>query len=148
MALYLPTVAQDAKNFKAAYDKLLADETGAMFPYARLLGRGETLNNSHFPDLYYCAVASGKKEGKLGGKDSKFVRSNLPTRASQAQLDRVCRIASTGLSVSDANMIKWKEAAAELGVEVSEADIRRAKRKLRDDDSDDDDDDRRQKQRK
>lgn len=60
----------------------------------------------------------------------------------------MCRIASTGLSVSDANMIKWKEAAAELGVEVSEADIRRAKRKLRDDDSDDDDDDRRQKQRK
>lgn len=50
--------------------------------------------------------------------------------------------------MSDANMIKWKEAAAELGVEVSEADIRRAKRKLRDDDSDDDDDDRRQKQRK
>jgi len=41
MALYLQTVAQDAKPFKAAYEKLLPEEEN-QFPFTRISGRGES----------------------------------------------------------------------------------------------------------
>lgn len=140
LALVVPSVYDDAKAFKAAYERLWSEE-GEGFPFTRLMGRGERLNHAHFPDLYYCAVSSSKRAGALGGKAGNFSMSNLPTKADSALLDKVCRHASADLELSDSNLARWKTAAEEMGASVSDQDLKRVKRKLRRDDNSDTEED-------
>lgn len=64
VVLAIPAVRQDAAQFKAAHTSVQIVE-GVNFPYTRLFGRGQELNHSLFPDLYYCALKHYSDAGAL-----------------------------------------------------------------------------------
>jgi len=130
LALVLPSVYEDARNFKTVYEALRTSSEDINFPYTQLMGGGENLNHAHFPDLYYCAVSSSKRSGALGDRKGNFAMSSLPTRADTAVLDRLCKHASAGLELSDHSLARWKTAAEEMGATVSDQDLKRVKKKL------------------
>lgn len=111
------------------------------FPYTRLMGLGEELNHSKFPDFYYCTINYYKNLGALGGKDGRFVRSNLETKTEASVLDKYCKTAATGANISDSQLQKWVSNAEALGATVNEEDVKRVKRRLKRKRSDSDDED-------
>lgn len=131
LVLVLPNVMEDARRFKAAYDGLKTTQGESDFPYTRLMGMGEELNHAKYPDLYYCAIGYYKYIGSIGGKDGKFIKSNLETKTEAAVLDRYYKISASGSGISEAHMAVWAANAAEVGGHVGEEDLKRAKRKLK-----------------
>ncbi|KAL4082667.1 hypothetical protein QTP88_029728 [Uroleucon formosanum] len=96
LVLVLPNVMEDTRRFKAAYDNLKAARGEVDFPYTRLMGMGEELNHAKYPDLYYCAIGYYKYIGSIGGKDGKFIKSNLETKTEAAVLDKYYKISASG----------------------------------------------------
>lgn len=97
------------------------------------------MNHAKFPDLYYCAIYYYKSLGALGGKDGKFVKSNLETKTEASVLEKYCRISTAGSGISEEHLERWVANAAAMGGSVSAEDLRRARKKLKrkHDDSDD-----------
>ena len=131
LVLVLPSVMEDCRRFKQAYDTLSAARGPSAFPYTRLMGLGDELNHAKFPDLYYCAVGYYKAAGGVGGKDGKFVKSVLETNTDASLLDKYYRITASGSGISDTHLTAWTANASELGGYVDEEAVKRTKRKLK-----------------
>uniref|UniRef100_A0A2S2RAX8 Uncharacterized protein n=1 Tax=Sipha flava TaxID=143950 RepID=A0A2S2RAX8_9HEMI len=131
LVLVLNNVMDDARRSKAAYEGVRQQRGEEAFPYTRLMGAGDELNHSKFPDLYYCAISYYKSIGAIGGRDGKFVKSSLETRTEASVLDKYCKIAATGSGISESHLNTWMANAAEVGGHVDEEDLKKVRRKLK-----------------
>lgn len=131
LVLVIPNVMDDARRFKASYEDLKTSRGESAFPYTRLMGKGEELNHAKFPDLYYCAVNYYKSIGAIGGKDGKFIRSNIETKTEASILDKYCKISAAGDGISEAHLATWTANAAEVGGHVGEEDLKKIRRRLK-----------------
>lgn len=116
IVLSIPSVLTQAKEFRAAYDTL-QEQSGAKFPYTRLLGGGQVLNHSNYPDLYFCSMVPYEAQGALG-PSGRFVRSEVTTQASKPTLEKYAKISAAGANVSAESVQAWREGARELDVKL------------------------------
>lgn len=130
LVVVLPNVMDVAKRFHSTYNSVKEIRGEEDFPYTCLMGKGDELNYSRFPDLYYCAINYYKNLGALGGKNGRFVRSNLEIKTVASVLDKYCKIAAAGSSISNSQLQKLMANAEELGATVNE-DVKRVKRRLK-----------------
>lgn len=126
-ALTLEAVHRQALNFRTAWEAIAA-RLGDTMPYAYVLGEDLTsIQHRLYPDLYHCAITKAIKDGRLGSQGA-YIKSQVQTQLQPSLLDKHL-VEFKATSVIDPEV--GVRRLAELGLLVTEDDIKRVTKRKR-----------------
>lgn len=129
-AIALPAVCEEALQFSKAYNGL-KEKFGGAFLYLRSIAPQflNSLDISKFPTLYWVAVESAKREGKLGpNKGSNYAMSGATPKISTEQMEKYVRRSLSVVDTVTPNVAKTLQA---LGLERTIPGLERILEKMR-----------------